>query len=179
MINRYLSSDLHFGHENIVPSRPQFKNVDEMDECLIRNWNRKVNDQDEVYILGDLSFRTRKGIHQYLSRLKGKKHLIVGNHDGWWMKDVEDLSVYFESVSDIKIIRYEKKDIVLCHYPMLEWPGKSYMIHGHVHGNKDTATYRYIKASLPMLLNCCVDVNNFEPVTMEELLKNNEVWYER
>ena len=75
MINRYLSSDLHFGHENIVPSRPQFKNVDEMDECLIRNWNRKVNDQDEVYILGDLSFRTRKGIHQYPSRLKGKKHL--------------------------------------------------------------------------------------------------------
>jgi len=179
MIQRFFTSDLHLGHENILQSRPEFQNIDEMDECLIQNWNKKVNVQDEVYILGDFSFRAKKSVHQYLGRLRGKKHLIIGNHDGQWMKEMGDLSIYFESVGDIKTIRYEKKAIVLCHYPMFEWPGKSYMLHGHVHGNKNTVTYQTIKNHLPLLLNCCVDVNHFEPVTMEELLENNEVWYER
>ena len=60
MIQRFFTSDLHLGHENILQSRPEFQNIDEMDECLIQNWNKKVNVQDEVYILGDFSFRAKK-----------------------------------------------------------------------------------------------------------------------
>ena len=175
----YFTSDLHFGHENLLKSRTEFKNIGDMDECLVQNWNRKVGKRDDVYILGDFSFRAKRSVHQYLKQLNGKKHLIIGNHDGKWMKELGELSMYFESVSDIKTIRYEKKELVLCHYPMLEWPGNSYLIHGHIHGNKDTMTYCYIKAHLPLALNCCVDINYFEPVTFEELVKNNEVWYER
>ena len=176
---KYFISDTHFGHENIVKSRPCFSSVSEMDECLIKNWNNKVTNNDEIYILGDFSFRVKGKVHEYLQRLYGKKHLIVGNHDPWWMKEVEDLSVYFESVSDIKTIRVEKMNVMLCHYPMLEWDGSTYLIHGHVHGNKDTMTYRYIKDNLPHVLNCCVDINHFEPVTFQELLRNSDEWYER
>jgi calcineurin-like phosphoesterase family protein len=175
----YFTSDLHFGHENLLQSRTSFSAIEEMDERLIQNWNKKVEKRDEVYILGDFSFRAKKSIHTYLKRLNGKKHLIIGNHDGKWMKEIGNLSAYFASVSDIKTIRYEKQELVLCHYPMLEWPGKYYLLHGHIHGNKNTMTYHYIKKNLSMALNCSVDINQFEPVTLQELLKNNEVWYER
>lgn len=56
----------------------------------------------------------------YLDRLHGRKHLVVGNHDIYWMKDVADLSKWFESVDNLKVIKCEKKALTLCHYPLLE-----------------------------------------------------------
>ena len=94
----YYTSDLHLGHANIIThcNRP-FSAVDEMDEVLIDNWNAKVTNADTVYVLGDLMFRNKRPAEAYLSRLKGRKHLVVGNHDKAWMKKV-DLSRWFESV---------------------------------------------------------------------------------
>lgn len=82
------TSDLHLGHRNILLSRQQFASIDEHDEFIIRQWNKKVHKNDNVYILGDLSFRAEQPISYYLSRMKGKKHLIVGNHDSFWMKNI-------------------------------------------------------------------------------------------
>ena len=90
---------------------------------------------------------------------------------------MNDLSVYFESVSDIKTIRIEKMNVMLCHYPLLEWDGV-FLIHGHIHGNKN-ATYHLIKENLPNALNCSVDINHYEPVSFQELQRNNHEWYER
>ena len=55
-MNVYFTSDLHFGHKNIIryDHRP-FSSVQEMDAELIRRWNNKVKDEDLVYILGDVS----------------------------------------------------------------------------------------------------------------------------
>ena len=94
----FFTSDLHFGHRNIIRlcNRP-FSSIEEMDNLLIQNWNHKVNRNDTVYILGDLMFRNEKPPEEYLRQLKGKKHLLVGNHDRQWIKAC-DLSQFFESV---------------------------------------------------------------------------------
>lgn len=180
------TSDLHLGHENILHSRMQFSNIEEHDEFLIKKWNDKVKNNDEVYILGDLSFRSKNPIDFYLKEMKGHKHLIIGNHDGFWMKHCEDLAQYFDSVGTLEKIKYNKKKIILCHYPMLEWSGSryaknegSFLIHGHIHGGRETQTFKFIRENLPHALNAGVDVNNFEPVTFEELRENNKAWYER
>ena len=78
----YFTIDMHLGHENIIRlcNRP-FSNVEEMDQALIDNWNRRVQPQDTIYILGDLMFRNKKPPEEYLRQLNGKKHLIIGNHD--------------------------------------------------------------------------------------------------
>ena len=71
----YYIADLHFGHHNIIPmaSRP-FQCVQDMEKTLIENWNRKVKENDYIYIIGDL-FYQHDHIDTILSRLKGKKHL--------------------------------------------------------------------------------------------------------
>jgi len=171
----FFTSDLHLGHENVLSIRKQFHDIKEQDDILIENWNNKVKKNDEVYILGDLSFRASTSISDYLSRMSGKKHLIVGNHDGTWMRKVNNLELYFQSIDYLKTMKFEKKQITLCHYPMLEWPGSryvesgtSFLIHGHIHNEIDSEVYKYIKNFQPHALNAGVDINNFEPVTFEE-----------
>ena len=83
------TSDLHLGHKNILSNRPEFSDIDEMNEYLIKKWNDKVNETDEVYIIGDFSFRSEYGANHYLDRMKGIKHLVVGNHDHRWMKNID------------------------------------------------------------------------------------------
>ena len=55
----YFTSDLHFGHENILrfDKRP-FSSIKEHDEELIKRWNAKVKPGDTVYILGDFIWKT-------------------------------------------------------------------------------------------------------------------------
>lgn len=79
---KYFTSDLHFGHKNIIKyeDRP-FSSVEEMDEFLIYKWNSKVGKNDEVYILGDFGFVSGTRANELLDRLNGKKFLIKGNHD--------------------------------------------------------------------------------------------------
>ena len=45
----FFTSDLHLGHRNIIRlcNRP-FSSIDEMDECLIEKWNKKVTNADTV-----------------------------------------------------------------------------------------------------------------------------------
>jgi calcineurin-like phosphoesterase family protein len=48
---------------------------------LINNWNSVVSANDEVFILGDFSFRGVTRTNLILSQLNGRKILIQGNHD--------------------------------------------------------------------------------------------------
>ena len=183
----FFTSDLHLGHENILAIRPMFHTIEEMNEALIANWNKKVHKNDTVYILGDFSYRSRVPVKHYLERLKGKKILILGNHDPDWLTQTQydQLSQYFVSIESMLTFKRNKVQTTLCHYPMLEWPGSryasqgvSYLIHGHIH-NLRNDIYEYIRNHQPAALNCGVDVNNYEPVTFEELVANNAIWYGR
>lgn len=54
-------SDLHLGDKNIFKlDNRLFKDLDEMHEVLINNWNFVVRDEDIVYILGDFVGEQRK-----------------------------------------------------------------------------------------------------------------------
>ena len=173
----FYTSDLHFGHENILKlcNRP-FSTAEEMDEALIANWNKKVHKNDVVYILGDVVWK-KSLVAYYMDRLKGKKILIAGNHDVW-VKD-EATHVHFDKVLRYLEINLEGHPMTMCHYPMLEWKSSrkdgekklGFLIHGHIH-NRVSEEYRplYIKHNA---LNCGVDLNGFAPVTFSELMENN------
>ena len=169
----FFTADTHFDHANIIRfcNRP-FATVEDMNEALIANWNRKVHANDTVFIMGDMFFRTTNP-EPILQRLKGKKHLIVGNHDSQWMKKV-DLERYFESVELMKETSDGQHTLTLCHFPMLSWnhQSRSWMIHGHIHENTGMDFWPLIYAR-ERVLNAGVDVNNYEPVSFDELVENN------
>ena len=172
----FFTADHHFGHANIIRHCNRlFTSAAEMDASLLKTWNNCVGQHDTVYILGDLFFRNSVPVQDYLEKMSGRKHLIVGNHDKYWVKRV-DLSRYFESVSHMLEFSDGSSRITLCHYPMMTWNGVakgSYMIHGHIHNKTDAAYFEVIR-SMPNLLNAGVDVNNNRPVTLKELLINNQ-----
>ena len=189
MANKYLS-DLHLGHAHILEMSKRgekFTDVDEMNRYIIRVWNDHVDNSDDVWIPGDFSYRSGVAVGTYLNQMKGHKHLVIGNHDIKWMKNIQ-LNKYFESVSHMEVIKDGKKTITICHYPMMEWSqsryakcnpdGCSCLIHGHIHDSTTCAAYRYIKEYLPCALNACFDIND-HPVTLEELTENNRKWYGR
>lgn len=169
----FFTADTHFGHGNVfrLCDRP-FSSVEEMDETMIQNWNGRVRGNDTVYILGDMFFRSANA-QDILKRLKGKKRLIVGNHDGSWMTKF-DYAKYFVSVDRFLETTDGKHTFTLCHYPLLTWkhPLRSYMIHGHIH--KDTtADFWPLIAARDNVLNAGADINGFCPVPFDELLENN------
>ena len=100
----YFIADTHFGHENALAfdNRP-FRNIEEHDRALAENWNGAVGMDDEVFILGDLSWMNASKTIALVKELNGIKHLIVGNHDKNLLKNREFQSLFAE-ITDYKEI---------------------------------------------------------------------------
>ena len=174
----YYISDMHLfcksqtqeGRLNF-DNRP-FRDIDEMHQHFLQCWNAKVTNGDTVYILGDMFFKC-KDPESILCRLKGKKHLFVGNHDESWVGKI-DLSRYFESVNTLDSVSDGEHGITLCHFPMLTYKHekKNYMIHGHIHANTHM-DFWLLLCKRERVLNAGIDINGYAPVTFDELLQNN------
>lgn len=133
----WFTSDHHFGHERIIgySGRP-FKNVEEMNEAFVYNWNAIVQPGNIVYYLGDLAFLRPDTVPALVKRLRGQIHLIRGNHDRF-LKD-KKREFGFAWVGDYKEVKVGEQKIVLCHYPFLTWNGRnrgSWSLHGHCHAS--------------------------------------------
>lgn len=170
-MNFYIS-DTHLGHENIIRlSKRPFTNIEEMDKTIINNWNSVVSSHDDIYIVGDLIFKTKKGYEYYLEQLNGKKHLIVGNHDTKMLKQ-PNIKRYFESINDLLTVNDGDYTIILCHYPLAEWNGffrNTYHFFGHIHNNKNE-TYEIMK-KIKKAYNVGADILNFTPKTAKQIIE--------
>ena len=173
-MNFYIA-DMHLGHKNVLKfdNRP-FLSVSEMDKVLIENWNSRVSTNDDVYLLGDVCYRSEHIPAWYLKQLNGRKHLIQGNHDAVLMKDSEAMGC-IDSVDKMLFVKDCGERIVLCHFPIAEWNGfhkGAYHIYGHIH-NRTDGVYQYMR-TLERALNAGCMLNGYQPVTFKELIENNE-----
>ena len=177
-MNLYIS-DVHFGHRAVIDFEPRpFLDVEEMDNALIYLWNSRVTKNNQVYILGDMFFHNEKPFSWYLRQLKGQKHLIIGNHDTKLLKDSDAMS-YFVSVDYYREITDNQKHIVLSHYPIAEWAGfhrDTIQIFGHIH-NRTEGAFQYMK-QFDNALNAAACINNYTPSSMNELIRNNQIFKE-
>lgn len=84
----YYTSDLHFGHLNIIRfcDRP-FPGVSAMNSRLVQLWNETVTDDDTVWVLGDVALGALDESLAHIGRLAGHKILVPGNHDRCWEGD--------------------------------------------------------------------------------------------
>lgn len=149
--NTFFTSDLHFGHKNIIKycDRP-FSCLDEMHESIISQWNTYIPKDADVFILGDVAFSMSKTkIAEILNNLNGKKHLILGNHDRLKSLPLECF-VHISAQDQIVIKDVDDEGnntfttCVLSHYPLMRWAGCSrgvFSLHGHEHGNIPNKEY--------------------------------------
>lgn len=186
MTNIYFTSDLHIYHKNILRHCPERVNMcgaaDEndvaaWDKWIMEKWNDVIKRDDIVYILGDFSFANTEWTRKILSKLRGKKFLILGNHD----KSSEKLTEHFVQITQIKEVTFKKSTydfleedflVTMCHYPMITWNAKHYgacMIHGHCHGRLDD----YNSASLDLRVDVGVDgkLANYGFIRLDELYR--------
>lgn len=163
MAEKWFISDTHFFHENIIQycARP-FKDAQFMNNYMVDEWNKLVHPSDKVYHLGDVACGfggDDKKLGDLLSRLNGKKRLILGNHDN--AKSVA-LGKYFEKIE----LWYGRKEwgFTCSHIPLpLEHlRDGDFCVHGHIHnGLKDDLHY----------INVCVEHHLYRPVHIDEIFR--------
>lgn len=142
MVIDFFYSDPHFWHAKIIEAtcRP-FLMVEQMNECLIDEYNRRVGTTDHVLWLGDCCFRERE-LPGILDRMNGCKSLILGNHDKSTITFY--LRAGFSAVLHEPRLWIADRVCLVSHYPYAgvgsRYPDrrppkikKHILIHGHTH----------------------------------------------
>jgi calcineurin-like phosphoesterase family protein len=194
-MTEWLISDTHFQHENIIKycSRP-YRNADEMDRDIFRRWLKRVKQDDIIYHLGDVGYlkgsqailSDQNRVQRMIHELPGTKILIRGNHDKTpqVMRDVG-----FDVVCESMVVRVPNMNdtyVVLNHRPLTtlpQWGGDSshkptFNIHGHIHNStEELRRLHEAKGELVRIpyfnINVSVELTNYEPVTLEHVVKNH------
>ena len=198
---RYFISDLHFYHQNLNEQMDcrGFADGKEMNEYMIRQWNRRVGPKDEVVILGDLSVGKGKATNVIVEQLNGRLILLEGNHDRF-LEDKQFDRSRFEWIGPYLELQDHKRKLVLCHYPILCYNGqyrkmrdgsdRTFMLYGHVHNTCDELlihqfqtitrnTLRPLRGQeepghIPChMINCFCMFSDYTPLTLEEWIEKD------
>ena len=142
----YYISDTHFRDRAIFDKckRP-FDSLDDMESTIINKWNKKIKDEDIIYVLGDITKDDDISSIDIFNKLKGHKHLIVGNHDHLILEDIKTSNI-FESIKFIDLILDNNRKVCICHYPLMDWiefNRKGILVYGHVHNKTPKNGYVY------------------------------------
>jgi len=144
----YFIGDPHLGHKAIGKYRPWTKDSAANSALIHKLWNDTIRKNDIVYVMGDAAFTNDECLA--LSKLRGRKILIKGNHDDYVSSILQ--TQVFEEIHGI--IKY--KGMWLSHAPIhpAELRGKC-NIHGHVHKH---SVRKWYGALDKRYYNTCVDV---------------------
>lgn len=159
MSDIWFTSDTHFFHDNIIAycGRP-FANSEIMNECLIENWNSVVKPHHKVYHLGDVGMGCKDDeLHNVLSRLNGKKRLILGNHDN---PKSPALINNFQKIMLWNSFYTHNIGFTTTHIPLpLEHlRNTNFCVHGHTHN---------MELSDPHYMNVCVEHIGYTPIHID------------
>ncbi len=197
---RYYIADLHFFHEvlNTKMDRRGFSSLEEMHGYMICRWNEKVRQNDEVVILGDVSWGKPEETNELLRRLNGRLFLITGNHDRFLKHKGYDTS-RFVWIRPYEEMKDDKRKVVLCHYPIMFYNGqyqrgkdgnpKTYMLYGHVHDTRDqrfleqfqeitrrSTVIDFEGREVPIpcqMINCFCMYSDYTPLSLDEWIVND------
>ena len=155
---KYIISDLHFHHKNILEYSKGLRGgstMEEHDQWLIDQINSKVTKHDLLYILGDICM-DRKGL-DLVKKIRGNKILVRGNHDIYSTKH------YLEYFQEIHGLLSYRGVFWMTHAPIHpESLRGRFNLHGHVHQNSlDDGRY----------INCCVEMTYGVPQSLDDLFE--------
>ena len=169
MAKTFVISDTHFNHAGILdfkdyigkPCR-EFDSVEQMNQCMLDNWNDTVGPNDTVIHCGDVLFGVDKveWLTKNFAKLPGKKRLVLGNHD-----NVKMLAPFFKDIQ----LWVDLPGLIFTHTPLHEstlaekhrFVEPKINVHGHIHTNPSPeGPYKCV----------CVEQINFTPLDIEHLV---------
>lgn len=179
----FLTSDLHIGHnEDFIYETRGFKSIEEHDKAIIKNWNNVVNDDDDVYVLGDLMLGDKEHGINCLKQLKGKIHIVIGNHD-----TINKINLYKEldnvvEIENVIILKYNKYRFYLSHYPTITTNREKnlhlvlFNLYGHTHQTNDFMELfpNFYKDDFRVnffMYHVGVDSHNCTPVKLDDIIE--------
>jgi calcineurin-like phosphoesterase family protein len=164
-MRRYVISDHHFGHANIIGycDRP-FTSVGDMNSALLEHHYETVDPDDLLIHLGDVAMDMQDGQEtiEYFDRLDGDL-LLQGNHDVGLDPEAAPFPVL-----DSCVLQHDDYQFYCTHKPQSvpdEWDG--WTIHGHMHNN-DTESYPFL-AYDEQRINVSSELLDYRPIALDTL----------
>jgi len=164
----FFTADLHLGHKNIMTycNRP-FKDVEEMNESIFNELSI-MNPGDNLYVIGDLTFRKNLAVRFFdlTDKLGVDVYFVFGNHDQdkdnkRVLKVIKDRS---KTCAERLFIRVDGQGIVLDHFAGRVWREShfgSWQLYGHTHGKIGPRGKQY---------DVGIDNNDFELVAQTRIV---------
>lgn len=174
MSKTFVTSDLHFGHNQpFLYGFRGFKNIYEHDEAIIKNWNSVVQPEDDVYILGDIMLNNNDAGIMNLKSLKGKIHIVRGNHDTPNRMELYQYCYNVVEITEGQFLKYKQHHFYLTHYPCIasnfdyDKPLKARTISlcGHSHTKNPFLDWNY-----GVIYHCELDAHNMFPVELDQII---------
>jgi len=172
----YITSDLHFCHDRefLFKSRG-FNNIEDHNKTIVDNWNKVVKDSDEVFVLGDLMLNNNDVGIALVKQLKGKIHIIIGNHDTPARIALYKTLTNVLEVVYATVLKYRGITFYLSHYPTIIGSGNlekdltgGWLINlfGHLH--QQTNFYN----DIPLMYHVGVDSHHNQVVSLDQIIQD-------
>jgi calcineurin-like phosphoesterase family protein len=140
-----------------------------MNEAIVERFNSVVDNDDDLYLLGDVLMGELEDSMEYLKRLNGRIHIICGNHcTPRRIEAYKTLPSIVEVEETATKVKYRKWIFYVSHWPTLvsnfEERRKFWSLHGHTH-SPDRFQFAQQCA-----YNVACDAHNCYPVAIEDII---------
>lgn len=172
----WVTSDLHFSHDNVIEYCNRPTTPDEHNEWIINQLNNTIGKNDIVIHLGDFMlsrYDRLNRIKEIMKKLNGTWYFIMGNHDN--PSDFINLSntTKHKFLGSYYELRYVNDDLKVkvnfMHFPIENWNQMRYgslMLHGHTHGKSTSRVNRF---------DCGLDAHpQHKPFNLLDLVKTSD-----
>lgn len=148
-----------------------------MDDHLIDQINKQVQEQDVLWVLGDWCFAKKDVYYEvarsYRERIRCQTvNLIYGNHDHGKIGDL------FNEAYHMYNLRVNNNLFVLCHYAMAVWDGShrgSICLYGHSHSEAESNLEKMMPGRRAMDVgvdNAAKILGEYRPFSINEILQH-------
>jgi calcineurin-like phosphoesterase family protein len=137
------TSDTFFGRRLAAVERG-FQDEEEMLDSYIQKWNDRVGKNDIVYHLGNFGWDPIS-TESAMIHLKGKINFIQGSYDSH-LTNASLVKTGRHTVLQNQIAIIPTHEIIVSHWPLLDWPGKdkgTLHIHGGILKSDTNDGYRF------------------------------------
>lgn len=172
----YFTSDLHLFHDKDFLYAPRgFQNIYEHNEAIIQNWNNIITPEDDVYVLGDLMLNNNDGGIAAIKQLKGKIHIVRGNHDSDSRIKLYSQCYNVVEITEGQFFKYGKYHFFLSHYPCIvsnydaDKPLERRMISlcGHSH-----TPDKFQDMDKGLIYHVELEAHDLKPISIEEIIND-------